>query len=99
MNVLILEAAVTPARLTELGALAWPQWKDPVGVTSQHYDAEEKSYFLAGEALLGLPGSEPVRVAKGDLITIPAGECRWEVLSLVRRHYRSDALSPACCIV
>jgi uncharacterized cupin superfamily protein len=38
-------------------------------------------------------------VAKGDLIYLPAGRCRWEVHETVRRHYRSEALSPACCII
>ena len=99
MSALIVEPAVSSERLTGLGVLAWPLWKDPVGVYTQRYDAEEKSYFLDGEALLSLPGGEQVRVVKGDLVTIPAGECCWEVRSRVRRHYRSDALSPACCIV
>lgn len=94
-----IEPQAPTQRLIELGVLAWPQWKDPVGSYNQHYEAEEKSYILEGEALLSLAGEEPQRVSKGDLVTIPCGVCHWLVLSRVRRHYRSDALSPACCIV
>lgn len=98
MSAIVVEQAITPQRLTELGALAWPVWKDPVGSYTQHYDAAEQSYFLDGEVLLRTQGGTPVRVCKGDLVIIPAGDCAWEVRVRVRRHYRSDALSPACCI-
>lgn len=96
---IVIEAQASEQRLTELGVLAWPQWKDPVGSYSQNYEAEEKSYFLEGEAWLSMADEEPQHVSKGDLITIPCGVCHWRVLSRVRRHYRSEALSPACCIV
>jgi uncharacterized cupin superfamily protein len=99
MNTIVVESQPTPQRLSELGVPAWPLWKDPVGDHNQHYDAEERSYLLDGEAVLTLSGQEPVAVSKGDLVIIPAGNCLWQVLRPVRRHYRSDALSPACCIV
>ena len=45
------------------------------------------------------PVTPEVIVEKGDLVIIPAGKCVWVVHQQVRRHYRSDALSPACCII
>ncbi len=33
-------------------------------------------------------GGETVRVARGDLVTFPAGmSCTWEIRSPVRKHY------------
>lgn len=96
---IIVERGITAARRAELGVDGWPLWKDGVGSRALTLDASEKSYFLAGEAVLTLEGGEPVSVRQGDLVIIPAGTCRWEVLADVRRHYRSDALSPACCII
>ena len=96
---IIVERDITPARLTELGVDGWPLWKDAVGSRTLNLDATEYSYFLSGEAVLTLQGEEPVQVGRGDLVILPAGACLWEVTSDVRRHYRSDALSPACCII
>lgn len=96
---LILERDISLARQTELGVHGWPVWKDSVGSRTLTHDAIEKSYFLAGRATLTPEGGEPVTVHKGDLVVVPAGRCRWEVHETVRRHYRSEALSPACCII
>jgi uncharacterized cupin superfamily protein len=98
MEVLV-EHQAGPARLTELGVTGWPVWKDTEGARELHLDAAERSYFLAGSATLTPEGGAPVTVRKGDLIYLPAGRCRWEVHETVRRHYRSEALSPACCII
>ncbi len=94
-----VEHAITPARRAELGVDGWPLWKDGAGSRVLTLEASEKSFFLAGEAVLTLDGSAPVTVRQGDLVVIPAGDCLWEVRVDVRRHYRSDALSPACCII
>jgi uncharacterized protein len=98
-SAIIVERSITPARRAELGVDGWPLWKDRVGSRTLTLDAAENNYFLAGEAVLTLEDGEPVTVGKGDLVIIPAGSCRWEVKADVRRHYRSDALSPACCII
>ncbi len=96
---IVVERQVTSARLAELGVHGWPTWKDGVGQHLQDYDAAEKSYLLDGSATLSMEDGEPVSVAKGDLVIIPAGKCQWLVHSQIRRHYRSEALSPACCII
>ncbi len=96
---IVVEPDLSPARQAELGVAAWPRWKDGEGERILTLDAPEQSYFLAGLAVLTLADGEPVTVGKGDLVIIPAGSVRWEVKSEVRRHYRSEALSPACCIV
>jgi uncharacterized protein len=98
-SAIIVERSITPARRAELGVDGWPLWKDRVGSRTLTLDAAENNYLLAGEAVLTLEDGEPVTVGKGDLVIIPAGNCRWEVKADVRRHYRSDALSPACCII
>jgi uncharacterized cupin superfamily protein len=94
-----VEKQISPARLAELGVHGWPTWKDGVGIREMVFDAAEKSYLLDGCVTLSLPDGIPVVVEKGDLVIIPAGICKWEVHKQVRRHYRSEALSPACCII
>ena len=96
---LIVERGISQARQSELGIHGWPTWKDAEGERTLSYDAAEKSYFLAGSATLTGEDGEAVTVNPGDLVVIPAGDCRWQVHSPVRRHYRSEALSPACCII
>ncbi len=96
---IVVERQVSAARLNELGVHGWPTWKDGVGARLLEYDAAEKSFFLDGSATLSMPDGEQVNVEKGDLVIVPAGACLWTVHQTVRRHYRSDALSPACCII
>ncbi len=96
---IIVERQISLARQTELGVQGWPTWKDSVGSRLAEYDAAEKSYFLDGSASLSMLDGTEVLVEKGDLVTVPAGQCKWDVRQTVRRHYRSDALSPACCII
>lgn len=96
---LVVERALSPIRQAELGVHGWPTWKDAEGERRIALDAAEKSYFLAGSATLTPEGGEPITVRAGDLVEIPAGNCLWQVHVLVRRHYRSEALSPACCII
>jgi uncharacterized cupin superfamily protein len=96
---IIVERAISQARQTELGVHGWPTWKDGEGERTLTYDDAEKSYFLAGSATLTPEGGDPVTVNPGDLVVIPPGKCQWQVHTLVRRHYRSEALSPACCII
>lgn len=96
---ILVERQVSAARLNELGVHGWPTWKDGVGTRILEYDAAEKSYLLGGAATLSLLDGKEVHVEKGDLVIIPSGACQWIVHQTVRRHYRSDALSPACCII
>ncbi len=98
-DAIIVECGIPPARRAELGVDGWPIWKDGTGSRVLTLESTEKSYFISGEAVLTLEDGAPVTVRKGDLVVIPAGRCLWEVRVDVRRHYRSDALSPACCII
>lgn len=97
--IITVERDISSARRTELGVPGWPVWKDGEGSRTLIHDDVEKSYFLSGSATLTPEGAEPVTVNKGDLVVVPAGKCHWEVHAAVRRHYRSEALSPACCII
>ncbi len=98
-DAIVVERQVSAARLVELGVHGWPTWKDGVGARQLDYDATETSYLLAGAVTLSMEDGKAVSAEKGDLVIIPPGKCRWQVHSPVRRHYRSDALSPACCII
>lgn len=95
----ILERKITLARQVELGVHGWPTWKDGEGERTLPYADGEKSFFLAGRATLTLENGEEVTVEAGDLVLIPAGQCHWRVHSQVRRHYRTEGLTPACCII
>ena len=99
MSAFIVERCISRARQLELGVDAWPLWKESTGSRTLDLDATEKSYFLTGEAVLTLAAGESVHVGAGDLVTLPSGACLWDVRADVRRRYRSDALSPACCII
>lgn len=94
-----LERNADPRRLAALGVDGWPTWKDPVGERTLHCDAPERNYLLDGAATLTLADGTQVDVAKGDLFMLPAGDCHWRVTRAVRRRYRAEALSPACCII
>lgn len=96
---ILVERDIPPSRQAELGVHGWPVWKDGAGSRTLTNTAAEKSYFLAGSATLTPEGGAPITVRQGDLVTLPEGDCHWEVHATVRRHYRSDALSPACCII
>ena len=96
---ILVERLIPQDRQTEPGVHGWPTWKDGEGDRTLGYDAAEQSFFLAGSATLTPEGGDPVSVNAGDLVVIPAGNCLWQVHTLVRRHYRSEALSPACCII
>ena len=98
-GMIIVERGISAARRAELGVDGWPLWKDGAGSRTLTLEAPEQSYLLAGEVVLTLADGEAVTAGKGDLVVIPAGTCQWEVKPEVRRHYRSDALSPACCII
>lgn len=97
--ILLIERDLSTDRQTELGVHGWPVWKDGEGSRTLTCEAAEKSYFLEGSATLTPEGGEAVTVNKGDLVSVPAGKCLWEVHATVRRRYRSEALSPACCII
>jgi hypothetical protein len=94
-----VERQITAARMTELGVHGWPTWKDGVGRHEMDYTAAEKSYLLDGSATLSRANGVTITIEKGDLVVIPAGKCEWTVHSQIHRHYRSEALSPACCII
>lgn len=96
---ILVERRISKDRQTELGVHGWPTWKDGEGERTLSHDAAEQSFFLAGSATLTPAAGEAVTVNAGDLVLIPAGDCLWRVHTLVRRHYRSEALSPACCII
>lgn len=96
---ILVERDLSPARRTELGVDAWPLWKDAVGSRSLTLDACEHSYLLEGSVTLTPENGTAVTVGRGDLVTIPPGRCLWEVHATVRRRYRSEALTPACCII
>ena len=94
-----VERALSEARRADLGIPGWPTWKEGEGDRVQFHEAAEQSYFLAGSATLTPEGGEPATIQPGDLVLVPSGHRRWQVHETVRRHYRVEALTPACCTV
>ncbi|WP_287297190.1 cupin domain-containing protein, partial [Moorena sp. SIO2C4] len=45
--------------------------------------------LILDEVVVTPDGGEPVQIAKGDLVTFPAGmSCTWKIISNVRKHYQ-----------
>ncbi|NEP50912.1 MAG: cupin domain-containing protein [Moorea sp. SIO3C2] len=75
--------------LDHLGVSNWPIWTKEVSEFPWTYDEQEICYLLEGEVVVTPDGGEPVQIAKGDLVTFPAGmSCTWKILSNVRKHYQ-----------
>ncbi|WP_293112808.1 cupin domain-containing protein [Moorena sp. SIO4G3] len=75
--------------LDNLGVSDWPIWTKEVSEFPWTYDEQEICYLLEGEVVVTPDGGEPVQIAKGDLVTFPAGmSCTWKIISNVRKHYK-----------
>ncbi|WP_424097220.1 cupin domain-containing protein [Moorena producens] len=75
--------------LDNLGVSNWPIWTKEVSEFPWTYDEPETCYLLESEVVVTPDGGEPVQIAKGDLVTFPAGmSCTWKILSNVRKHYQ-----------
>ncbi|NEO37009.1 MAG: cupin domain-containing protein [Moorea sp. SIOASIH] len=75
--------------LDNLGVSNWPIWTKEVSEFPWTYDEPETCYLLEGEVVVTPDGGEPVQIAKGDLVTFPAGmSCTWKIISNVRKHYQ-----------
>jgi uncharacterized cupin superfamily protein len=88
MREITIEHEPSEERLQQLGVRGWPIWTKEASTFPWTYDSSETCYLLEGEVLVTPEGGEPVRVARGDLVTFPAGmSCTWEVRQPVRKHY------------
>jgi hypothetical protein len=88
MSEIRIEHEPSEERLEQLGVRGWPIWTKETSTFPWTYDSPETCYLLEGEVLVTPEGGEPVRVARGDLVTFPAGmSCTWEVRQPVRKHY------------
>lgn len=84
-----VESQPSVERLQELRVLNWPIWSKEASEFPWTYDESETCYFLQGDVVVTPDGGEPVTMAKGDLVTFPAGmSCTWKIQSAVRKHYR-----------
>ena len=84
-----IERQADAQRVAALGVMHWPIWTKEVSTFPWRYEEAETCYFLEGDVVVTPEGGEPVRMAKGDLVTFPAGlACVWEVRAPVRKHYR-----------
>lgn len=88
MDKILVERNPSPAKLEVIGVYDWPIWTREVSTFDWHYDERETCYLLDGEAVVTPEGGEPVEIARGDLVTFPAGmSCTWEIRAPVRKHY------------
>lgn len=84
-----VESQPSVERLQELRVLNWPIWSKEASEFPWTYDESETCYFLQGDVVVTPDDGEPVAMAKGDLVTFPAGmSCTWKIQSAVRKHYR-----------
>lgn len=88
MDKILVERNPSPAKLEVIGVYDWPIWTKEVSTFDWHYDERETCYLLDGEAVVTPEGGESVEIARGDLVTFPAGmSCTWEIRAPVRKHY------------
>lgn len=88
MDRILVERDPSPAKLEVIGVYDWPVWTKEVSTFPWRYDTRETCYLLEGEAIVTPEGGEPVEIARGDLVTFPAGmSCTWEIRAPVRKHY------------
>ncbi|NEO76488.1 MAG: cupin domain-containing protein [Moorea sp. SIO4G3] len=88
MNKILIERP-SQDHLDNLGVSDWPIWTKEVSEFPWTYDEQEICYLLEGEVVVTPDGGEPVQIAKGDLVTFPAGmSCTWKIISNVRKHYK-----------
>jgi hypothetical protein len=89
MKPITVERHPSPQVLEELDVSSWPIWSKDPSVFPWTYDGDETCYFLEGDVTVTPDGGKPVRIAKGDLVTFPAGmSCTWEIRRAVRKHYK-----------
>jgi uncharacterized cupin superfamily protein len=89
MSTIRIEHNPSQADLDTLGVATWGIWTKEISSFPWTYDEREMCYLLEGEVIVTPDGGAPVRIAKGDLVTFPAGmSCTWEIRQPVRKHYR-----------
>lgn len=89
MPKIMIETDPDAARLARLGVERWPVWEKEVSEFPWEYAERETSYILEGRVIVTPEGGAPVEIAKGDLVTFPAGlACTWKVVEPIRKHYR-----------
>jgi len=89
MNRIKIEHNPNEEQLKSLGVQEWPIWTKEVSQFPWEYDESETCYFLEGEVIVTPEHGEPVRIAKGDLVTFPKGmRCTWQIVKDVRKHYQ-----------
>lgn len=88
---IIVESNPDQARLDALNVSKWPTWQKEVSVFPWTFPEQEIAYILAGECVITPTGGQPIRFAKGDLVTFPAGmAANWEVKQALHKHYKLD---------
>ncbi len=76
------------SRLTGLGVFEWPIWAKEVSSFPWSYGEPETCYLLEGDVTVTPDGGKPVRIGKGDLVTVAAGlSCTWEIRPAGRKLY------------
>ncbi|MEM6353956.1 MAG: cupin domain-containing protein [Cyanobacteria bacterium P01_D01_bin.14] len=84
-----IQPQASDSDLAALGVEQWPIWEKEISEFPWTYEEAETCYFLAGEVVVTPTHGEAVTMAKGDLVTFPAGmSCTWQIRQPVRKHYR-----------
>jgi hypothetical protein len=85
---ILLERKPSPAKLEVLGVYDWPVWRKEPSIFPWKYEVAETCYLRRGRVIVTPASGAPVELARGDLVTFPAGlSCTWEVLETVEKHY------------
>lgn len=91
MSEIKIEHRPSQQRLDELGVSSWGIWEKEASIFPWTYDSTETCYFLQGDVIVTPDGGEPVSMAKGDLVTFPAGmSCNWDIRQAVKKHFMFD---------
>ena len=85
----ILIKVLSEQEIENLRVYSWPIWTKEVSEFDWSYDATEECYLLKGLVEVTTAKGEAVTIKAGEFVTFPQGlSCRWKVIEPVKKHYR-----------
>ncbi len=93
MDRIIVEHQPGTDRLSSVSLYGWREWTREPDEFPRYYGNDEICYFLEGSAVVIPDDGNPLEIARGDLVTFPAGtSCTWKIQEGIKALYQPDDL-------